>query len=58
MVGSFGLIVSMWLGLAVIGLAGLLHAGYSSSRHYYLGFVVALFSAAGIATILGVIAFS
>lgn len=51
-------IVVLWLGFAFVGLLGLLHAAYSNSRYYYLGFGVALLSAAGIACLLAITIFS
>ena len=51
-------LVSLWLGFALLGLLGLLHAAYSRSRYYYLGFGIAVFCSIGIAALLTVAIFT
>ncbi len=47
----------LWLSLAVMGLLGLLHAAYSRSRYYVLGFALAVIAAGTIVAMLAMARF-
>ena len=47
----------IWLGLALVGLVGLLHAAYSRSRFYYIGFAIAVVAAGAIVAFLAMAVF-
>lgn len=47
----------LWLWIALLGLLGLLHAVYSRSRYYYIGFAIAVVAAGTIVAFLAMAVF-